>query len=44
VFACGAIADLDTRRLRIYYGAADTRICLAEGDLDEIIEGCLKGV
>ena len=43
VFACGAIADLEERRLRVYYGAADTRICLAEGDLDEIIRGCLEG-
>jgi beta-1,4-mannooligosaccharide/beta-1,4-mannosyl-N-acetylglucosamine phosphorylase len=44
VFACGAIGDLEARRLRIYYGAADTRICLAEGDLDEIIDGCLNGL
>ena len=42
VFATGAIADLETRKLRVYYGAADTSICLAEGNLDEIIEGCLK--
>jgi len=44
VFATGAIADLKTRRLRVYYGAADTSIGLAEGDLDEIIDGCLKGL
>lgn len=43
VFTTGAIADFDTRRLRVYYGAADTCIGLAEGDLDEIIEGCIKG-
>jgi predicted GH43/DUF377 family glycosyl hydrolase len=43
VFTTGAIADLNTRRLRVYYGAADTCICLAEGDLDEIIDGCIKG-
>jgi len=42
-FTCGAIADLETRRLRVYYGAADTCIGLAEGDLDEIVEGCIKG-
>ncbi len=44
VFTTGAIADLDKRRLRVYYGGADTCIGLAEGDLDEIIDGCLKGI
>lgn len=43
VFTCGAIADLDTRQLRVYYGAADTCIALAKGDLDEIIDACLEG-
>ncbi|MDP0494802.1 MAG: glycoside hydrolase family 130 protein [Verrucomicrobiota bacterium JB024] len=40
VFACGAIADHDQDRLRIYYGAADTRIGLATGSLSEIIALC----
>jgi len=44
VFTAGAIADLNKRRLRIYYGAADTCIGLAEGDLDEIVDGCIKGI
>ena len=44
VFTTGAIADLKTRRIRVYYGGADTCICLAEGDLDEIIDGCIKGI
>ncbi len=44
VFTCGAIADLTIRRLRVYYGAADTCIGLAEGDLDAIIDACLKGL
>lgn len=44
VFAAGAIADLRTRRLRVYYGGADTCVCLAEGDLDAIIDGCIKGI
>ena len=44
VFATGAIADLESRRLRVYYGGADTCVCLAEGDLDEIIDGCIKGI
>ncbi len=40
VFTAGAIANLDTRRLRVYYGAADTCICLAEGDLDAVLDAC----
>ena len=44
VFATGAIADLDKRKLRVYYGGADTCVCLAEGNLDEIIDGCIKGI
>ena len=43
VFSCGAIADHDQDRLRVYYGAADTCVCLAEGVLSEIIEACLEG-
>jgi beta-1,4-mannooligosaccharide/beta-1,4-mannosyl-N-acetylglucosamine phosphorylase len=44
VFATGAIADMKTRRLRVYYGIADTCIGLAEGNLDEIIDACLNGL
>ncbi len=44
IFTCGAIADLDQRRLRVYYGGADTVICLATGDMDEIIDACRKGL
>jgi predicted GH43/DUF377 family glycosyl hydrolase len=43
VFTPGALADLKTRRLRVYYGAADTCVCMAEGDLDEIIDACVNG-
>ena len=42
VFATGAVADLEKRTLRVYYGAADSYIGLAEGNLDEIVDGCLK--
>lgn len=42
VFATGAVADLQTRKLRCYYGCADCYIGLAEGDLDEIIDACIK--
>ncbi len=43
IFATGALADLKTRKLRVYYGGADTCVNLAEGDLDQIIDCCLKG-
>lgn len=42
VFTCGAIADPDARRLRVYYGGADTCICLATCDLDAVIDACLQ--
>jgi predicted GH43/DUF377 family glycosyl hydrolase len=41
VFTCGAIADADQDRLRVYYGAADTCIGLAEGRLSEIVAACV---
>ncbi|KKO11252.1 hypothetical protein LCGC14_0017290 [marine sediment metagenome] len=40
VFACGAIVE-DDGQMKVYYGAADTSICVATGDLDEIIASCL---
>ena len=42
VFPCGAIADLEGDELRLYYGAADTRIGLATGPLSEVIRACLE--
>lgn len=44
VFATGAIADLQTRELSVYYGGADTVIGLATGNLDEILDACEKGL
>jgi beta-1,4-mannooligosaccharide/beta-1,4-mannosyl-N-acetylglucosamine phosphorylase len=41
VFPCGAIADLEQDRLRMYYGGADTCVCLATGSISEIIDACL---
>ena len=43
VFSCGAIADYEEDRLRIYYGAADTCIGLATGSLSYIVDACLGG-
>lgn len=42
VFSCGAILE-DGGRLRIYYGAADTCICLGFADIDALIERCRIG-
>lgn len=38
-FAAGAIVD-DDGLVKLYYGAADTSICLATAHLDELIECC----
>ena len=37
VFPCGWILEDDRRTIRLYYGAADTTVCVATGDLEEII-------
>ncbi len=37
VFACGWILEDDGHTIRLYYGAADTSVCVATGDLEEII-------
>ncbi|MFP4053580.1 MAG: glycoside hydrolase family 130 protein [Phycisphaerae bacterium] len=39
VFACGAVVE-DNGEVKVYYGAADTSICVATGSMDEIIESC----
>jgi predicted GH43/DUF377 family glycosyl hydrolase len=39
VFACGAIVE-DNGEVKVYYGAADTSICVASGSLEEIIDSC----
>lgn len=42
VFTCNAIPEPDGT-LKIYYGAADTNIGLAEGNIEEMISLCLEG-
>ncbi len=37
VFASGAIVEED-RTIKVFYGSADTAICMAMCDLDELIE------
>lgn len=41
VFTNGAIVT-DESIVNIYYGGADTRICLAQASLDELVHFCLK--
>ncbi len=41
VFACGAIVD-DDQTVKVYYGAADTAICVATATLAEIIGACFE--
>ena len=38
VFPCGAIHDPETDVVRLYYGAADTSICLATAMLGDLLE------
>jgi predicted GH43/DUF377 family glycosyl hydrolase len=38
VFPCGVIHDQETNQLRMYYGAADTSIALATGDVAELLD------
>jgi predicted GH43/DUF377 family glycosyl hydrolase len=41
VFPCGLIHDVATDRLRLYYGAADTTICLATAQLSDLLAAVL---
>ncbi len=42
VFPCGAIADYGEDTLRLYYGAADTSVCLATASLSGVVEACIQ--
>jgi beta-1,4-mannooligosaccharide/beta-1,4-mannosyl-N-acetylglucosamine phosphorylase len=42
VFPTGAVLEPDGE-LKIYYGAADTHVCLATASVDELVEACLAG-
>lgn len=41
VFPCGLIHDAATGEVRLYYGAADSSICLATAQLDELLDAVL---
>ena len=43
VFACGAIVEPDGE-VKVYYGAADTSICVATGSLKTLIDSCFESV
>ena len=38
VFSCGMVADAHSGQLRLYYGAADTRIGLATADITDLLD------
>jgi beta-1,4-mannooligosaccharide/beta-1,4-mannosyl-N-acetylglucosamine phosphorylase len=38
VFPCAAIVDRERDRVSVYYGAADTVVCLAHGYLTDLLE------
>jgi predicted GH43/DUF377 family glycosyl hydrolase len=41
VFPCGLIHDEASGRVRLYYGAADTSICVASAQLDDLLAAVL---
>jgi len=41
VFPCGLVHDTASGELRLYYGAADSSICLATARLDDLLEAVL---
>ena len=38
VFPCGMVVDKDAGELRLYYGAADTRVALATANISELLD------
>lgn len=44
VFPTGALAKPEADELWLYYGAADTRVCLAVGSLSETIRACIDRI
>lgn len=40
VFTCGVIVDYKTSMVNIYYGAADTCICLGMVSIDDLLNSC----
>jgi predicted GH43/DUF377 family glycosyl hydrolase len=42
VFPCGLLHDAATGEIRLYYGAADSSICLAAARLDDLLDAVLS--
>ena len=42
VFPCGLIHDQESDELRLYYGAADSTICLASGRLHDVLDALCR--
>ena len=42
VFPCGALHDPASGEIRLYYGAADTTVCLATAQLDDLLDAVLS--
>jgi len=38
VFPCAALVDQPNDRLTVYYGGADTVVCMAHGHLSELLQ------
>jgi predicted GH43/DUF377 family glycosyl hydrolase len=43
VFPCGLLHDAATGEVRMYYGAADSFVCVATAQLDELLDAVLAG-
>ena len=43
IFPCGLIHDQERGELRLYYGAADTSICVATASYDEVLATVREG-
>ena len=41
VFPCGLLHDRESGEIRLYYGAADSSVCVATARLDEVLEAVL---
>lgn len=44
VFPCGCLVNEEKDEVRLYYGAADEKVCLATASLSELIDACKKGL
>jgi predicted GH43/DUF377 family glycosyl hydrolase len=42
VFPCGLLHDAETGEVRLYYGAADSFICVATAQLDDLLDAVLS--